>query len=147
MRKFFQMAAIFFILLSTPVQACADHVFLSEYKQTLFNLGSGLGADEANDVLQTADGYVWVASYSGLLRYDCTDFLRFAGGRSGFAAKSATALYEDRGSRLWASLSARRAASSAISPTSRGDILTPSAPSPRGVTERYISAPQAALGA
>ena len=58
MRKFFQMAAIFFILLSTPVQACADHVFLSEYKQTLFNLGSGLGADEANDVLQTADGYV-----------------------------------------------------------------------------------------
>ena len=79
MRKFFQMAAIFFILLSTPVQACADHVFLSEYKQTLFNLGSGLGADEANDVLQTADGYVWVASYSGLLRYDCTDFLRFAG--------------------------------------------------------------------
>lgn len=101
MRKFFQMAAIFFILLSTPVQACADHVFLSEYKQTLFNLGSGLGADEANDVLQTVDGYVWVASYSGLLRYDCTDFLRFAGGRSGFAAKSATALYEDRGSRLW----------------------------------------------
>ena len=101
MRKFFQMAAIFFILLSTPVQACADHVFLSEYKQTLFNLGSGLGADEANDVLQTADGYVWVASYSGLLRYDCTDFLRFAGGRSGFAAKSATTLYEDRGSRLW----------------------------------------------
>lgn len=33
----------------------------------------GLPIDEANAVLQTKDGYLWVGSYGGLLRFDGSD--------------------------------------------------------------------------
>ena len=104
MKKAFALSFLICLLLFCilPKEASADYIFLSEYAQTLFNSNSGMGANEANDVLQTKDGYIWIATYSGLIRYDGVSFHRFGGtADDGYAAKSATALYEDANGRLW----------------------------------------------
>lgn len=44
------------------------------YIQTVFNADNGLPCGHANDVAQTADGILWVGSYSGLYRYNGSGF-------------------------------------------------------------------------
>ena len=39
-----------------------------------FDDSNGLPTGEANTVLQTKEGYVWIGSYGGLIRYDGTTF-------------------------------------------------------------------------
>ena len=102
LRKYYKYLIIALaIIASTPFSSAADFVFLSNYTQTLFDSESSMAANEANDVCQTSDGYIWVASYSGLMRYDGQYFKRYTGENDGFTAKSATTLYEDKKKRLW----------------------------------------------
>ncbi|MDO5114816.1 MAG: two-component regulator propeller domain-containing protein [Synergistaceae bacterium] len=102
-RRFFRVFVFIlaFLFLRCETALALDKTFLSNYAQTLFNADSGMGANEANDVLQTRDGYIWVATYSGLLRYDGARFHRYGSGGDGFSAKSATVLHEDGRGRLW----------------------------------------------
>ncbi len=44
--------------------------------QSLYDFSFGLGSQGVNDITQTADGYIWVATYSGLFRYDGKEFLK-----------------------------------------------------------------------
>lgn len=46
--------------------------------RTVFDQTNGLPTDEANAVLQTRDGYLWVGSYGGLLRFDGSEFHNFS---------------------------------------------------------------------
>ena len=48
------------------------------YVRTVFDQTNGLPTDEANAVLQTRDGYRWVGSYGGLLRFDGSEFHNFS---------------------------------------------------------------------
>ena len=70
----FLIIPVIFVLL------CAVSVSAEEfpYVRTVFNERSGLPTGEANDVLQTSDGYVWVGSYGGLIRYDGSEFRNFS---------------------------------------------------------------------
>lgn len=88
-------------ILAVP-PAFADRTFLSVYTQTLYNFDNGMGASDATSVLQTRDGYIWAASYSGLIRFDGGSFTRYNSQTSReFTANSATALCEDEGGNLW----------------------------------------------
>lgn len=77
-------------------------VFAEElpYVRTVFNERSGLPTGEANDVLQTADGYVWVGSYGGLIRYDGTEFRNFSS-EGILPSSSVRMMFEDSADRLW----------------------------------------------
>lgn len=98
--KIFAAAAV--ILLISTVPSFANREVLSGYTQRLFNSDSGLGTNDALSVLQTRDGYVWISSYSGLIRYDSNEFVRFSKDtESGYTAVSATALHEDVHGKLW----------------------------------------------
>lgn len=90
---------VFLLLLGLPV-AQADRSFLADYLQVHYDFGSGLLSDEANQVMQTRDGYIWVASYAGLLRYDSQRFqlMKDVDGQSIMRVRS---LFEDSKSRLW----------------------------------------------
>ena len=90
---------VFLLLLGLPV-AQADRSFLADYLQVHYDFGSGLLSDEANQVMQTRDGYIWVASYAGLLRYDSQRFqlMKDVDGQSVMRVRS---LFEDSKSRLW----------------------------------------------
>ena len=50
---------------------------------------------------QTHDGYLWVGTYNGLLRYDGARFRTIDSGNSGLRNGRITSLYEDAGGVLW----------------------------------------------
>lgn len=70
------------------------------YVRTVFNKSNGLPTDEANAVLQTSDGYLWVGSFGGLMRYDGTSFRNFSA-EGALATPSIRVLFEDSRKRLW----------------------------------------------
>lgn len=68
--------------------------------ETVFNERNGLPTGEANDVLQTSDGYIWVGSYGGLIRFDGSEFRNFS--TEGILPSSAVRMmFEDSVGRLW----------------------------------------------
>ena len=46
------------------------------YSAVLYNNTNGLTTSEANDIVQTSEGFIWIGSYSGLTRYDGNTFER-----------------------------------------------------------------------
>lgn len=109
-RKF----SIFFILLSSlimfkcssPVMAAEYHNSsdilksnnnFSSYSQTVYNNDNGLTAGEANYIVETLDGYIWIGTYAGLYRYDGSNFtlMKFD------SVKNVNRLYLDTKGRLW----------------------------------------------
>lgn len=70
------------------------------YVITLYNERNGLPTGEANTVLQTSDGYIWIGSYGGLIRYDGTEFRNYSVERK-IESSSIRALFEDSEGRLW----------------------------------------------
>lgn len=48
--------------------------FLADYTQTVYNERNGMFSAEVNGIYQSDDGYIWIATYGGLMRYDGNDF-------------------------------------------------------------------------
>lgn len=64
-----------------------------------YNETNGLPTGEANVVMQTGDGYVWIGSYGGLIRYDGTTFRNYS--KDGLLLSSSIrCLFEDVRGRL-----------------------------------------------
>ena len=40
------------------------------YASVLYDRSNGLPTSEANAIATTSDGFIWIGSYSGLIRYD-----------------------------------------------------------------------------
>ncbi len=91
-----------------PILALALLIFLcpqfadaeGAYVVKTYNEQNGLPTGEANDVLQTSDGYLWIGSYGGLIRYDGSEFRNFSMEKA-IDSSSIRALYEDSFGRLW----------------------------------------------
>src|SRR5580658_9721892 len=50
----------------------------SSYRRTTFTTEDGLGANVINDILQARDGFLWIATYAGLTRFDGQHFTSVA---------------------------------------------------------------------
>ena len=70
----------------------------TNYTSVLYDSSNGLPTSEANAIIQSSDGFIWIGSYSGLIRYDGTTFERFDAS-SGIS--SVLSLYVDSANRLW----------------------------------------------
>ena len=68
------------------------------YTAVLYDNTSGLPISEANDIVQTSAGFLWIASYAGLISYDGNSFERVV---FNDAMKSVASLYVDSKDRLW----------------------------------------------
>lgn len=79
----------------------ADIEGLSNQIQTLYNDQNGLPTREANTVLQTKDGYIWIGSYGGLVRYDGKTFRNYSTEEDGLNSFGIRALWEDDLGQLW----------------------------------------------
>ena len=64
----------------------------------IYNNTNGLPTSEANAVAQTAEGFIWIGSYSGLIRYDGNTFERMD---STTGVASVVSLLVDSRDRLW----------------------------------------------
>lgn len=68
------------------------------YSAIVYNADNGLPTSEANTVLSSSDGFIWIGGYSGLVRYDGTSFERQD---SSSGITSVNTLFEDSKGRLW----------------------------------------------
>jgi energy-coupling factor transport system substrate-specific component len=68
------------------------------YSAVLYNNRSGLPTSEANAIAETSEGFLWIGSYAGLIRFDGTTFDRVD---STTGITSVMCLYVDRQDRLW----------------------------------------------
>ncbi len=88
------------LMFATAVSAFALDSPDDPYVVTLYNESNGLPTGEANVVVQTRDGYIWIGSYGGLIRYDGTAF-RNLSLEGAVESSSIRALAEDGEGRLW----------------------------------------------
>lgn len=67
------------LTLGTPQSflAAAEAPEQAGYLETIYDNSSGLDSAAANDIVQTADGFIWVGTYNGLANYDGTSFHHF----------------------------------------------------------------------
>ena len=90
------LAVLLAVLCGIPARAAELE---PAYVRTVFDQTHGLPTDEANAVLQTRDGYLWVGSYGGLLRFDGSEFHNFST-KGAIATPSIRCLFEDSAGRL-----------------------------------------------
>ena len=63
---------------------------------------NGLPQNSVNDILQTRDGYLWLATFGGLVRFDGVRFVIFDRSTPGIGSQRIRALHQDRNGTLWA---------------------------------------------
>ena len=68
------------------------------YSTIVYNNPNGLPTSEANAIAETSEGFIWIGSYAGLIRYDGNTFERFDS-TTGIA--NVRCLFVDSQDRLW----------------------------------------------
>ena len=68
------------------------------FSAVLYNNSNGLPTSEANAITETSDGFIWIGSYAGLIRYDGNTFERMY---STSGLSSIKCLFVDSRDRLW----------------------------------------------
>ncbi len=68
------------------------------YTSVLYDSSSGLPTSDANAIVQSSEGFIWIGSYSGLIRYDGNTFQRYD---SSSGVSSVVSLFVDSQERLW----------------------------------------------
>ncbi len=68
------------------------------FSAVLYNNPNGLPTSEANAIVQTSEGFLWIGSYAGLIRYDGNTFERMD---SSHGIASVVSLFVDSRDRLW----------------------------------------------
>ena len=62
---------------------------------------SGLPSNRIMDIFQDSTGYIWLASYDGLIRFDGNNYTEFTAEEHGFTGLAPRALYEDAEGTIW----------------------------------------------
>ncbi len=69
-----------------------------DFTSRLYDVTNGLPTSDANTVLASSDGYIWVGGYAGILRYDGNSFTRLPVDNG---LTSGRGLFEDSKGRIW----------------------------------------------
>ena len=107
-------AAFWCVVLAAPVcfglalapsswgQSLASPSAIPHFVHQLWTADDGLPVNSINDLLQTRDGYLWLATYDGLVRFDGVRFTVFnTQNTEGLTTNRMVRLLEDREGRLW----------------------------------------------
>lgn len=68
------------------------------YAAKLYDADNGLPTSDANYVMSSSDGYIWIGGYSGIVKYDGRNFERLD---SSDGLTSGRVILEDRKGRIW----------------------------------------------
>jgi len=80
-------------------ESTVDPVHSSDgYSAVLYDNKSGLPTSDANAIAQTEEGFIWIGSYSGLIRYDGNTFVNLS---TDAGISSVVSLFVDSSNRLW----------------------------------------------
>jgi signal transduction histidine kinase/ligand-binding sensor domain-containing protein len=72
------LLAIFFVFSAIRLVAVDPTSHISQYGHTVWRVQDGYFAGVTNAVAQTADGYIWVGTDSGLFKFDGVRFVRWS---------------------------------------------------------------------
>jgi len=92
--------------MSSPVLAIALLAFAAQsqprYVRESWNTAQGLPQSSVRALVQTRDGYLWLATFGGLARFDGMRFVVFdTANTPNLKSNRIIALFEDRGGTLW----------------------------------------------
>lgn len=89
-------------LASSPAAALDPQKALTQYGRDSFSTAQGLPQNSVLSLVQTKDGYLWLATYEGLVRFDGVKFTVFDKQNTPeLKASWVTALHEDARGSLW----------------------------------------------
>ena len=89
-------------LLARPAEALQPGKSISQYGLDLWSIEEGLPSATVRHILQTHDGYLWLGTLSGLVRFDGVRFTVFDRGNTPqMRDHSIACLFEDRAGTLW----------------------------------------------
>src|SRR5262245_54730659 len=74
MRRWTTAAAIGCLLASSPARALDSTIRLTQYRHTAWRVQDGSFAAAPNAMAQTADGYIWIGTGAGLVKFDGVRF-------------------------------------------------------------------------
>lgn len=78
----------------------------AQYRFDSWTTDNGLPQNSISSIVQTRDGYLWIATFDGLVRFDGVQFKVFDKSNTrGLSTNRFTALYEDKNGTLWAGTS------------------------------------------
>jgi ligand-binding sensor domain-containing protein len=72
------LLAVIALFLAAPSYGLDPTRYLSQYGHTAWRLQDGAFAGAPDAIAQTTDGYLWLGTQSGLLRFDGVRFVPFA---------------------------------------------------------------------
>src|SRR5215470_2722439 len=88
---------------AVPAHALDGHRNVAQYAQTHFAARDGMPHGYAGQMVQTVDGYLWIATQEGLSRFDGVGFTTFDHRQTdGLPTNVFTALAVDPAGTLWA---------------------------------------------
>jgi signal transduction histidine kinase/ligand-binding sensor domain-containing protein len=74
---------------------------LSQYILKNWNTEDGLTSESTNDVMQSEDGYIWIATYTGLHRFDGKEFTVFTSENSRLPSSNILKIDTDSKGTIW----------------------------------------------
>jgi signal transduction histidine kinase len=102
-KRIIQCSRIFAGVLLGGLLACAVATAQPKYQFDHWTTDDGLPQNAVNAILQTRDGYLWLATYDGLVRFDGRQFTVFnKSNTKGISSNRFEHLFEARHGALWA---------------------------------------------
>jgi signal transduction histidine kinase/ligand-binding sensor domain-containing protein/DNA-binding response OmpR family regulator len=99
-----RLLLLFFLLIRlTSVSWCLDpHKSITQYLHTVWRSDDGLPQNSIQALLRTRDGYLWIGTQEGLVRFNGLEFKVFNKATTdAIRHNDIRALYEDRAGALW----------------------------------------------
>ena len=96
-RAFYGFVLCFLLVLSVPAKSILPNYFVRSWRTD-----NGMPDNAVAAVTQTRDGYLWLGTYGGLVRFDGSQFTVFnSANEPGLQSDRITAVYEDAKNDLW----------------------------------------------
>ncbi|MCP4217355.1 MAG: hypothetical protein GY765_22110, partial [bacterium] len=101
-RIWFGVLAVVVVFFPYGVYGLDPELPVEDYLMDEWRAGDGLSTDSVINITQTTDGYLWMGTFGGLLRFDGTSFKKIdADGSLGLGETIIFQLYVDRRGALW----------------------------------------------
>ncbi len=99
------MLRVTFLLIGVLIiqfKEVSSQVIAPGYSYQQWTIEDGLPINEVSDIEQTRDGYIWLSTYDGLVRFDGNRFVVFnKGNTDGIISNRLQGLYGNRSDELW----------------------------------------------
>lgn len=102
MKRIFVFLVFLFSLCYLTSQSQASAVIWADYVNQVWTAAEGLPGNTVTDLLQKSDGYIYIGTYDGLVRFDGVKFTILNKNTvSDFRCVSARTIFEDTDGNLW----------------------------------------------